>query len=183
VHGIACKQERQYASGTKCSRRCMAAYSHTQPLRNSRIKKLRHGIFDFGLRNYGIRSWGGARKRFQVPNPHDSRLLCVRPPVPCDLPPAPRPTSRTQGHAQLRSVAAGATMHFVHVWHRTNLLSSVRAARGRFHASRYMPRIDGFTRRVPAAGAPEGLRNYGEAAAAALKTLKKLRRGSRFLFS
>jgi hypothetical protein len=74
-------------------------------------------------------------------------------------------------------------MHFVHVWHRTNLLSSVRAARGRFHASRYMPRIDGFTRRVPAAGAPEGLRNYGEAAAAALKTLKKLRRGSRFLFS
>ena len=97
MHGIACKQERQYASGTKCSRRCMAAYSHTRPLRNSRIKKLRHGIFDFGLRNYGIRSWGGARKRFQVPNPHDSRLLCVRPPVPCDLPPAPRPTSRTQG--------------------------------------------------------------------------------------
>ena len=133
------------------------ATGHILGLRNSRIKKLRHGIFDFGLRNYGIRSWGGARKRFQVPNPHDSRLLCVRPPVPCDLPPAPRPTSRTQGHAQLRSVAAGATMHFVHVWHRTNLLSSVRAARGRFHASRYMPRIDGFTRRVPAAGAPEGL--------------------------
>ena len=148
MHGIACKQERQYASGTKCSRRCMAAYSHTRPLRNSRIKKLRHGIFDFGLRNYGIRSWGGARKRFQVPNPHDSRLLCVRPPVPCDLPPAPRPTSRTQGHAQLRSVAAGATMHFVHVWHRTNLLIeqrargagavsrvSIHAAYRRFHAA------------------------------------------------
>ena len=31
-------------------------YSHTRALRNPHVKKLNHGIFDFGLRNYGIRS-------------------------------------------------------------------------------------------------------------------------------
>ena len=58
----------------------MAAYSHTQPLRNSRIKKLRHGIFDFGLRNYGIRSWGGAiESGFRFPI-HTTRVCsaCAR---------------------------------------------------------------------------------------------------------
>jgi len=37
---------------------------------------------------------------------------------------------------------------------------------------------------TPSGGAaPEGLRNYGEATATGLENLKKLRRGSRFLFS
>ena len=58
-------------------------------LRNPRIKKLRHGIFDFGLRNYGIRSWGGARKRFQVPNPHGLAFALRAPAGPL------RPTSRS----------------------------------------------------------------------------------------
>ena len=43
--------------------------------------------------------------------------------------------------------------------------------------------IDGFMRAEAVRPAPEGLRNYGKAAAAALETLKKLRRGSRFQLS
>ena len=56
-------------------------------LRNTTIKKFRHKIFDFGLRNYAIRSLGGSRNPAPPPAPHPpphpmlaaaSKLSCER---------------------------------------------------------------------------------------------------------
>ena len=46
-------------------------YSNTRALRNTIIKKLYHGILDFGLRNYGAPTWGSSSERFHHPRPTD----------------------------------------------------------------------------------------------------------------
>ena len=43
------------------------AQSYSGTLRNTHVKKLHCGIFDFGLRNYGVCLWSGSRKRFHLP--------------------------------------------------------------------------------------------------------------------
>ena len=145
------------------------SYSHTRALRNPIIKKLYHGILDFGLRNYGAPTWGSSSERFldrRTHNPLDparspsSSLLCLAANHPTPQPPTI--WSSSSPHASPISFSSSASAS-----------PSLRARPGAFgsHARADDP-SDGFAYPLHGAGqAQKALRNYGEAAAAASETL------------
>ena len=144
-------------------------YSHTRALRNPIIKKLYHGILDFGLRNYGAPTWGSSSERFHHPRPTDghttpwTRLAVRRARSSALRPITPLPSPQRSDHPLPPMLPP------YHSHPPPPHPPPPRSARAR----------RGFAR----GQAQKALRNYGEAAAAASETLKKLRQALTVLFS